>query len=176
VIRVGAAALPLSALRVLSLLVLAAGGARAQGLKSLRSLRGEESIRAFLAHADQISIVAPQLFVMDSTGAISGTVDPLVIAAARSRGVKLIPLVMSPGFDQPSLHRVLNDPTARAAALLLGLAGYSNWWYSAWDAKNGSRLRGSDIPYTLGCELLATAGVAAVRDSVQDRGFYDSSS
>src|ERR1044071_7372443 len=95
----------------------AQAGTRARGLESLWYLRGEESIQAFLAHADQISIVAPQVFEMDSTGAITGSVDPRVIAAARARGVKLVPLVMNPGFDQPSIHRVLNDPGARAAAL-----------------------------------------------------------
>lgn len=272
----------------------------AQGLESLWYLRGEESIRAFLAHADQISIVAPQSFEMDSTGAIRGGVDPRVIAAAQAHGVKLIPLVMNPGFDQPSLHRVLTDPTARAAALhslaelcrvshfdgiqfdfenlhvrdkdaftaftrsavdsvhragcslsaavvprseddpgsgsydrwiydnwrggydykaladtldfisymtyaqhtggsspgpvagyrwmlacleyalaqgvppekiSLGLAGYSDWWYPAWDEKDGARLRGSDISYTRGRELLAAAHATATWDPAQ-RAFY----
>jgi spore germination protein YaaH len=106
-----------NAARALLFLSLGAGSARAQGLESLWYLRGEESIQAFLSHADQISIVAPQVFVMDSTGAIRGGVDPRVVATARARGVKLIPLVMNPGFDQPSIHRVLNDPAARAAAL-----------------------------------------------------------
>jgi spore germination protein YaaH len=286
------------ALAAAVLLCLGAGVARAQGqgLESLWYLRGEESIQAFLAHADQISIVSPQTFSMDSTGAITGGVDPRVVATARARGVKLVPLVMNPGFDQPSIHRVLTDPTARAAALhslaelcranrfdgiqfdfenihlgdrdaftaftrtavdsvhragcslsaavvprtgddpgagsydrwihdnwraaydykaladtldfisymtyaqhtggsppgpvagypwmlacleyvlaqgvppgkiSLGLAGYSDWWYAAWDEKNGSRLRGSDIPYTRGQELLSAARVSAAWDSVQ---------
>jgi spore germination protein YaaH len=270
--------------------------AGAQGLESLWYLRGEESIQAFLAHADQISIVAPQVFVMDSTGTIRGSVDPRVVATARARGVKLIPLVMNPGFDQPSIHRVLNDPAARTTALhslaelcranrfaglqldfenfhvsdrdaftafaraavdsvhragcslsaavvprtgdqpgpssydrwmydnwrggfdykaladtldfisymtyaqhaggsspgpvagypwmlacldyvlaqgvppgkiSLGLAGYSDWWYPAYDEKSGARLRGSDVPFTRGRELLAGAGVTASWDSVQ---------
>jgi spore germination protein YaaH len=270
--------------------------ARSQRLESLWYLRGEESIQAFLLHADQISIVAPQVFVMDSTGTISGSVDPRVVATARARGVRLIPLVMNPGFDQPSIHRVLNDAAARATALRslaelcrvnrfdgiqfdfenfhlsdrdaftsfvraavdsvhragcslsaavvprtgddpgsgsydrwiydnwrggfdykaladtldfisymtyaehtggsppgpvagypwmvacldyvltqgvspqkisLGLAGYSDWWYATWDEKNGPRVRGSDIPYPRGVELLTAAGAAATWDSVQ---------
>jgi spore germination protein YaaH len=282
--------------RLLVILVLGAGSAGAQGLESLWYLRGEESIQAFLAHADQISIVAPQVFVMDSTGVIRGSVDPRVVATARARGVKLIPLVMNPGFDQPSIHRVLTDPAARAQALRslaelcrvnrfdglqfdfenfhrsdrdaftsftraavdsvrragcslsaavvprtgddpgsgsydrwmydnwrggfdykaladtldfisymtyaqhaggsspgpvagypwilacldyllaqgvppgkisLGLAGYSDWWYSTWDEKDGARVRGNDITYLRGRELLAGAGVTARWDSVQ---------
>jgi hypothetical protein len=88
-----------------------------QRLEALWYLRGEESIQAFLAHADQISIVAPQVFYMDSTGVIRGGVDPRVIETARLKGVKVHPLVMNPGFDQPSIHRVLNHPEARAQAL-----------------------------------------------------------
>lgn len=98
-------------------LVTSAKVASAQRLEALWYVRGEESIQAFLAHADQISIVAPQVFQMDSTGMIRGRVDPRVIETARANGVKLHPLVMNPGFDQPSIHRVLNHPEARAQAL-----------------------------------------------------------
>lgn len=105
----------------LSLFLLAQLGSPAprpsRELEALWYLRGEESIQAFLAHADQISIVSPQVFVMDSAGMIRGQVDPRVTVAARDHGVKLIPLVMNPGFDQPSLHRVLTDSSARAQAL-----------------------------------------------------------
>jgi len=285
---------------VLLLLSMHAPGLRAQGPEALWYLRGEQSIQGFLAHASQISIVSPQVFVMDSTGVISGSVDPRVVATARAKGVKLIPLVMNPGFDQPSIHRVLNDPVAREAGLRglaelcranrfdgiqldienfhvsdrdaftafvraavdsvhragcslsaavvprsgddpgdnsydrwiydnwrggfdykaladtldflsymtyaqhtggsppgpvagypwmlacleyvlalgvppgklsLGLAGYSDWWYPAYDEKSGARLRGSDIPYTRGEALLAAAGAVAVWDSVQRASF-----
>src|SRR5688572_29222750 len=101
----------------LTLILALAAAPQARGPESLWYLRGEESIQAFLAHADQISIVSPQVFVMDSNGIITGSVDPRVVATAREKGVKLIPLVMNPGFDQPSIHRVLNDPVARATAL-----------------------------------------------------------
>ena len=279
-------------------LVLAALAAAAQGrgIESLWYVRGEESIQAFLAHADQISIVSPQVFAMDSNGIITGSVDPRVISTARAKGVKLIPLVMNPGFDQPSINRVLNDPDARATALRslaelcrvnrfdgiqfdfenfhvndrdaftaftrmavdsvhragcslsaavvprmtddpgansydrwihdnwragfdykalaetldfisymtyaqhtggsspgpvagypwmqacleyvlalgvppgkisLGLAGYSDWWYPSYNEREGARLRGSDISYTRGLELLAAAGGTATWDSVQ---------
>jgi spore germination protein YaaH len=284
----------------LGLVACGAESARAQGLESLWYLRGEESIQAFLAHAEQISIVAPQVFVLDSNGVIRGSVDPRVIAVARARGVKLIPLVMNPGFDQRSIHRVLSDPAAREVALhslaelcrvhrfdglqfdfenfhvsdrdaftsfvraaadsvhragcslsaavvprtgddpgsgsydrwmyenwrggfdykaladildflsymtyaqhaggsspgpvagypwmlacleyvlaqgvppgkiSLGLAGYSDWWYPAHDEQNGARLRGSDISYARGRELLAQAGASAGWDSVQRAPF-----
>lgn len=270
--------------------------AGAQRLESLWYLRGERSTLSFLAHADQIAIVAPQVFTMDSTGMIRGQVDPRVIETARARGVKLMPLVMNPGFDQPSIHRVLTDAVARgqavrslaalcrdnrfdgiqfdfenvhvrdrdaftaftreavdsvhragcrlsaavvprlgddpgtnsydrwiydnwrgafdykaladtldfisymtyaqhtggsppgpvagyawmkacleyllslgvpASKVSLGLASYSDWWYPAYDEKNGARLRGSDIAYADIKAILDSAGVKPVWDDTQ---------
>ena len=275
---------------------LAASRVAAQRLESLWYVRGEASIQSFLAHADQIAIVAPQVFTMDSSGVIRGQVDPRVIATARAKGVKLMPLVMNPGFDQRSIHRVLTDSVARAQALRslaalcrdnrfdgiqfdfenfhvsdrdaftaftreavdsvhragcqlsaavvprqgddpgsndydrwihdnwragfdyraladtldfisymtyaqhtggsppgpvagypwmraclayllslgvppakvsLGLAGYSDWWYPAYDDKAGSRLRGSDVSYARAKAILDSAGVQPVWDDLQ---------
>ena len=101
----------------LTALLIGSREAAGQRLEALWYLRGEASIQSFLAHADQISIIAPQVFQMDSAGIITGRVDPRVIAKAREMGVKLMPLVMNPGFDQPAIHRVLNNPGARAQAL-----------------------------------------------------------
>lgn len=278
------------------MLVCAPKTSDAQRLESLWYLRGEQSIQAFLRHADQIAIVAPQVFVMDSTGAIHGQVDPRVLETARAKGVKVMPLVMNPGFDQPSMHRVLTHPLARTEAIRslaalcrdntfdgiqfdfenfhvsdrdaftsftreavdsvhragcqlsaavvprmgddpgansydrwihdnwragfdykaladtldfisymtyaqhtggsppgpvagypwmkaclayllalgvspakisLGLAGYSDWWYPAYDDKAGARLRGSDISYARGRAILDSAGVTPTWDDVQ---------
>ena len=279
-----------------AMVVCARSSCDAQRLESLWYLRGEQSIQAFIKHADQIAIVAPQVFVMDSTGAIRGQVDARVLQTARAKGVKVMPLVMNPGFDQPSMHRVLTHPDARAQAIRslaalcrdnkfaglqfdfenfhvsdrdaftsftreavdsvhragcqlsaavvprmtddpgpngydrwihdnwragfdykaladtldfisymtyaqhtggsppgpvagypwmqacldyllalgvppskisLGLAGYSDWWYPAYDDKNGARLRGSDISYAHGRAILDSAGVTPVWDDVQ---------
>jgi spore germination protein YaaH len=90
----------------------------AQKLEALwYSVGGEESTKSFVAHAAQISIVAPQVFALDSLGEITGKVDPRVVAAAREKGVKLIPLVMNPGFDQAIVHRVLSVADARQRAI-----------------------------------------------------------
>jgi spore germination protein YaaH len=88
------------------------------GLEALwYSTGGEASTLSFVAHAGEISIVSPQVFAMDRTGAIKGHVDPRVVTAARAHGVKLVPLVMNPGFDQPTIHRVLTVPSARQRAV-----------------------------------------------------------
>jgi hypothetical protein len=87
--------LSLSTLAALAASSWPVANAGAQRLEALWYLRGEQSIQSFLANADQIAIVAPQVFTMDSTGMIRGQVDPRVIETARAKGVKLMPLVMN---------------------------------------------------------------------------------
>ena len=103
---------------ILSLLAAAARRGQAQGLEALwYSVDNEPSVQSFLANAHRISIVAPQSFSMDSTGIIWGRVDPRVVAKAREARVKLIPLIVNPGFDQAIFHRVLTTPDARRRAV-----------------------------------------------------------
>lgn len=92
--------------------------AEAQKLESLwYSTNNPQSTQSFLDHAAQISIVSPQVFSMNGEGIITGKVDPRVVAAAHANGVKLVPLVMNPGFDQPMIHNVITKPEiARRAA------------------------------------------------------------
>jgi spore germination protein YaaH len=92
--------------------------ARAQKLEALwYSVDREESTASFLAHADNISIVSPQVFSIDSAGVIWGSVDPRIVAKAHDKGVKVVPLVMNPGFDQPTIHKILTNPESRQRAL-----------------------------------------------------------
>ena len=105
-------------LRFLALALVASTRLPAQRLEALwYSVDREESTQSFLAHADQISIVSPQVFSIDSLGVISGSVDPRIIARAHEKGVKVVPLVMNPGFDQPTIHRILTVPDARRRAI-----------------------------------------------------------
>ena len=91
---------------------------RAQQLEALwYSVDREESTQSFLAHADRISIVSPQVFSIDTLGVIWGTVDPRIVTEAHRRGVKVVPLVMNPGFDQPTIHRILTTPDVRRRAV-----------------------------------------------------------
>jgi spore germination protein YaaH len=110
---------PLRSILVCSLL--AAVPARGVGAQSLEALwystDAEASVQSFLANAGRISIVAPQSFSMDSSGIIWGRVDPRVVAKARAMRVKVIPLIVNPGFDQAIFHRVLTVPDARRRAI-----------------------------------------------------------
>ena len=98
--------------------IASAGSASGQQLEALwYSTPSEVSTKSFLAHADQISIVSPQVFAFDRLGGVHGKVDSLVVEKARAAGVKLVPLVMNPGFDQPMMHRILTTPARRMKAI-----------------------------------------------------------
>ena len=281
---------------VIAIVAVTASTLSAQRPEALWYTRGEASISGFIAHADQISIVSPQSFTLDRNGVITGGIDPRIVATARAHHVKLVPLVMNPGFDQAAIHRVLTVPAVRAVAIMnlgkmctdhkldgiqfdienvhisdkdaftsfardaatvvhktdctlsaavvprtgedrgsttyhkwiwdnwrgaydykalaesldflsymtyaqhtgnspagpvagfpwmeeclkyvlslgvapskisLGLAGYSDWWYPAYDKKAGPRMRGSDISYGRGMQILSKAGVVPVWDDTQ---------
>ncbi len=83
-------------------------------LESIWYVRNDSAgIASFEANARHITIVAPQVYAIDSAGNIRGGTDPRIVAAARANGVKLHPLVMNPGFDLAILHRIVTDRAAR---------------------------------------------------------------
>ena len=108
---------PTFALFALLAVTLTARTAAAQGEALWYSTDAEPSVQSFLANADRISIVAPQSFSMDSIGTIWGRVDSRVLATAKAKGVKVIPLIVNPGFDQSIIHHILNAPDARRRAI-----------------------------------------------------------
>src|SRR5215831_18096127 len=90
----------------------------AQRLEALwYSTGAERSTESFLAHASHISIVSPQVFSFDNQGAIHGRLDKRLVDTAHARGVKLVPLVVNPGFNQPMIHRILNVAPVRQRAI-----------------------------------------------------------
>jgi spore germination protein YaaH len=99
-------------------LALLSTGAHAQHPEALwYSTGGDSSTVHFVDHASQIDIVSPQVFQLSAAGRITGRIDPRVVAAAREHHVKLVPLVMNPGFSQPAFHRVLTNRAAWRAAM-----------------------------------------------------------
>lgn len=77
----------------------------------------EDSYNSLVKHIDQITVVAPQVYVIDSLGIMWGTLDRRVAALAKAHNVKVMPLFTNEGFQQPGLHRLLGDTIARARAV-----------------------------------------------------------
>lgn len=139
--------MPVAKLRFLArmLLVVLALLAATRGLRAQRPLESlwylvdnEESIQSFLAHADHISVVAPQTYTMDEHGIVWGGVDARVLDTARAKGIRVMPLVLQPGFDQPMFQKLLRDPEARRRGVenLARLCRENGFWGIQFDFEN----------------------------------------
>ncbi len=97
-------------------------------------VHNESSIQSFLEHAEEVDIIAPQTFYVDSDGVVWGSVDPRVMRRAREAGVKVVPLIVNPGFDQALMHDLLSDEAVQEKILqqLIAYAkasGYAGWQF-----------------------------------------------
>lgn len=94
----------------------------------------ESSFQSFKDHSDEISIVAPQTYSISKTGVVWGEVDSRVMEIAQQKNIKVIPLVMNPGFDRDLFHEFLQDTLAqqRTIQMMVNLAlkySYAGWQF-----------------------------------------------
>jgi spore germination protein YaaH len=101
-----------------------------------------DSIASFRAHAEKISIVAPQTFYMDAQGFVQGEVPAEVLRIATEKHVAVTPLVVNRGFNQPLMHTVLDTPVSRARAIRYLL------YYALRDGYSGFQFDYENIHYT----------------------------
>ena len=98
----------------------------------------ENSYTSLVKHIDQITVLGPQVYTVDSLGIVWGSLDRRVLDLARRHGVKVMPLVVNEGFNQPALRRLLADTAARARAVraLVGLCRDNGLWGIQFDIEN----------------------------------------
>src|SRR5688572_17925204 len=98
----------------------------------------EDSYRSFVAHVDQITVLGPQVYTVDSLGIVYGQLDRRVLELAKARGVKVMPLLVNEGFNQPALRRLLADSAAQARAInsLVELCRRHGYWGIQFDVEN----------------------------------------
>jgi len=77
----------------------------------------EKCFESFTANIGSIDIVGPQAYKFDAHGILWGTVDKRILDLASRHQVKVMPLLVNAGFDQPAFHSLLTDSTARARAI-----------------------------------------------------------
>jgi len=98
----------------------------------------EAAYNSLVKHIDQITILGPQVYSVDSLGIVWGSLDPRVKALAKAHDVKLMPLVVDEGFNQPELHRLLSDTAARhrATRSLTDICRGNGYWGIQFDIEN----------------------------------------
>ena len=77
----------------------------AQGERLFYYVDREEAYRSLVAHIDQITVLGPQSYTVDSLGTLFGGVDARVLRLAKEHHVKVMPLFVNEGFNQPALRR-----------------------------------------------------------------------
>ena len=121
-------------------LVLASRSAGAQytGERLFYYVDREDSYNSLVKHVDQITVLGPQVYVVDSLGIMWGSLDKRVDALARKHGVKIMPLFTNEGFQQPGLRKLLADTAARNRAIesMVALCKAHNYWGMQFDVEN----------------------------------------
>ena len=100
----------------------------------------EDSYESLQRNIGKISVLAPSAYFVDAQGIVWGDVDPRVRALAARHNVRLMPLLVNAGFDQPALHALLSNPEARrrTIASLVELAQRHDYWGIQIDFENVS--------------------------------------
>jgi len=71
------------------------------------------AIRSFVAHATKIDIGVPTVYSVDAEGLVWGSPDPQIMEVARRANVRVMPIIVNPGFKQDMIHGLLASPAAR---------------------------------------------------------------
>jgi len=74
---------------------------------------GEDSWQSLLAHAQKISILAPQVFRVNAEGQVTGAVEKEVRWLAAQYKIRLMPLLTNENFAPGVAHAVLRDQKLR---------------------------------------------------------------
>lgn len=120
-------------LLLLVLFTMYTGDGYAQSYKSenLFYLVGSaDGYQSFVKHADEISIICPDVYQIDSVGVITGEVDRRILELAQKKGIKVMPLFAS--FDQKGIHDLLNSEAARIEAIRLMLFYARQFHFYGW--------------------------------------------
>src|SRR6266542_5589370 len=98
----------------------------------------EDSYRSLVRHIDQITVVAPQVYVVDSLGIMWGSLDRRVLDLAKAHRIKVMPLFTNEGFNGPALRRLLSDSLARARSVktMVDLCKANGYWGIQFDVEN----------------------------------------
>jgi spore germination protein len=105
-------------LNLLYLFLLAPGFLSAQRVETLfYTIDNEQCIESFRSHLGSIDIVGPQSYKIDEHGILWGSVDRRILELASRNGIKVMPLIVNAGFDQPSFHSLLHDSASKRRAI-----------------------------------------------------------
>ena len=145
-------------------LLMSAANLHAQGERLFYYVDREEAYRSLVAHIDQITVLGPQSYTVDSLGTFFGAVDARVLRLAKEHHVKMMPLFVNEGFNQPALRRLLSDDAAqrRSVDAMVAACRRNGYWGIQFDVENLNELDRDRFTkwYTEAAAALHAAGFA----------------
>jgi spore germination protein YaaH len=81
----------------------------------LDDLRGLKSLSE---HAAEVTLVGPQCFWVDAEGVVHGEVPAGLLETARRARLPMMPLLINPDFDRPTVSAMLRNPQAQERAVM----------------------------------------------------------
>jgi spore germination protein YaaH len=123
----------------LAVYLLTQGLAFSQKLETLfYTVDNERCFQSFKANIASIDIVGPQSYKLDAHGILSGSVDRRILQLASQHRIKVMPLLVNAGFDQPSFHALLADSAAKARAIagMVRICRENNYYGLQFDFEN----------------------------------------
>jgi spore germination protein YaaH len=71
---------------------------------------------SFFNHYSAVDVLAPQVYSLTATGTLEGSLDSEVLAFAKKKKIKVMPLVVNKKFSRAGAEAFLSDPSARVKA------------------------------------------------------------
>jgi spore germination protein len=92
--------------------------------------RADDALISFEQHVAQVNVIAPQSYRVDANGELTGTVPERLLETARRHGVRVMPLIVNPGWNLELFHALVNDSVARARmiAQMVELGKQHGFW------------------------------------------------
>lgn len=91
-----------------------------------------EHKKDFFAHASSVDIFAPQTYSLYKDGSLGSTITPDLISFAKSKGIKIMPLVTNGAFNASTTVSILDDPLKRSTAISSLIVEAQNRGYIGW--------------------------------------------
>lgn len=144
-------------------------------------------LKSLVQHAKDIDIIAPQVYIMDEHGEISGGIDPELINIANKQQTQVMPLIVNHDFNQEKFHGFLQSKAQQIHAIdsMLDLCKQHNYIGIQFDFESinvDDKDKFSDF-FKLAAQefhkrglLISTVVVPRTSDEIQDpydRWYYD---
>ncbi len=93
---------------------------------------GKFARESFFKYPSYIDIFAPQSYAFNKAGELVGGLDDDVLAFAKKKKIKIMPLVTNSGFSEEVLKTILDNPATQNAAIRALVAEAKEHGYYGW--------------------------------------------